>query len=276
MKLVQFFLPGKGKRVGVVRGDRVFDITRAGEGVGSTLELIRQGGTAAGLGKRVEWLARAGRRPGLDYRDLQRPPSRRSPHLLAPIEPPEVWVARAGGGERSAPALFLKATASRCAGPHAGLARRRGSKLTVPHPGVGLVLGSTEVVAFTAYLGLTAQDLLDGPLSLSLAETYDGCCALGPCLVTADEFGGAERLQVRLALQRGGRDELDAAFPSPALAEIPRTVPRLVTQNPCPPGTLLALEAPIPGHPAPTVAAGDRLIVEIQAIGRLTSLLGQE
>lgn len=91
MKLVQFFLPGKGKRVGLVRGERVLDITAPEEGVHSVLDLVEQGKTAAGLVKRVEWLARRIRRKALDWPALQRTPSRRAPHLLIPIDPPEVW-----------------------------------------------------------------------------------------------------------------------------------------------------------------------------------------
>jgi 2-dehydro-3-deoxy-D-arabinonate dehydratase len=91
MKLVQFFLPGKGQRVGLVRGDRVLDITAPEEGVRSVLDLVVQGKTAAGLTKRAEWLARRLRRKALDWPALQRPPSRRAPHLMIPIEPPEVW-----------------------------------------------------------------------------------------------------------------------------------------------------------------------------------------
>ena len=91
MKLVQFFVPGKGKRVVLVRGDRVLDISAPEEGVRSSLDLIEQGKTAAGLVKRAEWLARYLHRKALDWPSLQRIPSRRSPHLLIPIEPPEVW-----------------------------------------------------------------------------------------------------------------------------------------------------------------------------------------
>ena len=79
MRLVQFFLPGKGKRVGLIRGDQVLDITASEEGVSSTLDLVAQGKTAAGFATRAAWLAKRLRRKPLDYQALQRSPSRRAP-----------------------------------------------------------------------------------------------------------------------------------------------------------------------------------------------------
>jgi hypothetical protein len=172
MKLIQFFVPGKGKRVGVLRGDRVLDITRPEEGIASTLDLLQQGKTAAGVRARAEWLPRAVHRGALEYRELQRPPTRRAPHLLVPLDPPEIWAARPGDAPGTR-AVFFKATASRCAGPFGALHGRSDSRRTVPCPGIGLVLSGTgEVLALTAYLGLSAEDLLDHPLALSRAETY--------------------------------------------------------------------------------------------------------
>ncbi|MGE5851396.1 MAG: fumarylacetoacetate hydrolase, partial [Candidatus Methylomirabilota bacterium] len=170
MKLVQFFLPGKGQRVGLVRGDRVLDITAHEEGVRSVLDLVVQGKTAAGLAKRAEWLARRLRRKALDWPALQRPPSRRAPHLMIPIEPPEVWGAGvtykrsakfrdedAGAAtgdakgqkgiydhvyESPRPELFFKATAARCVGPHAAIRVRSDSLLTATEPELAIVLGA--------------------------------------------------------------------------------------------------------------------------------------
>ena len=161
MKLVQFFLPGKGKRVGLVRGDRVLDVTAPEEGVHAVLDLVEQGKTAAGLVKRAEWLSRRLRRKALDWPGLQRTPSRRAAHLLIPIDPPEVWGAgvtykrsaelrdedaAAAKGlkgiydyvyENPRPELFFKATASRCVGPNAPVLVRSDSQLTAAEPGAG-------------------------------------------------------------------------------------------------------------------------------------------
>jgi 2-dehydro-3-deoxy-D-arabinonate dehydratase len=271
MRLVQFFIPGKGTRVGLLRGDSVHDITHVEEGVASTLDLVRQGKTAAGLLKRAEWLARSLRRRALDWRELQRAPSRRVPHALIPLDAPEVWaVRRAGVPSGSRPAAFFKSTASRCVGPGARVTARADSRCTRLRPGLGLILsGQGEVLALTGYLGLSAEDLAEAhPLFLSQAETYDGCCALGPCIVTPDEVEAVPQLQMRLSLLREGGAGASEAFPANPLTELCAAVPWLLKDNACPTGAVLAVEVPMPVA-LPPVEAGDRLELEVQAIGRL-------
>ncbi|HEU4369770.1 MAG TPA: hypothetical protein VFV05_16230, partial [Methylomirabilota bacterium] len=87
MKLCQFFVPGKGKRVGVVAGDTVLDVTAPRSGVASVTELIAACGTAARLESRVRALVRTAR-TRLSWTTLDRAPSPRHPHLLAPLDPP--------------------------------------------------------------------------------------------------------------------------------------------------------------------------------------------
>jgi 2-dehydro-3-deoxy-D-arabinonate dehydratase len=269
MKLVQFFVPGKGKRVGVLRGDRVLDITRAEEGIASTLDLLQQGKTTGGVRTRAEWLLRATRRGALEYRELQRSPTRRAPHLLVPLDPPEVWAARPREA-LAGPAVFFKATASRCAGTFGPLHIRSDSRRTLPCPGVGLVLSGTgEALGLAGYLGLSARDLLDHPLALSRAETYGTCCALGPCLALPDEFQETLRLQMRLSVEGGGAEMWSEAFDSPAVADLPEAARRLLRDNPCPFGTVLAVEVP-PGTAPPALVGAEQVSLEIQGIGRLS------
>jgi 2-dehydro-3-deoxy-D-arabinonate dehydratase len=271
MRLVQFFLPGKGKRVGLLRGDSLFDISHAEEGIGSSLDLLQQGKTAAGLLKRAEWLARTLRRRALDWRELQRPPSRRLPHVLIPVDAPEIWTLRpARGPAGPRPAIFFKATASRCAGPGAPVTARADSRSTRLRAGLGLILSAQgEVLALTGYLGLSADDLaLEHPLFLSQAETYGGCCALGPCLVSLDEVEVADRLQMRLSLLRHGGAGASDAFRAGPLAELRAGVPWLLQDNACPTGTILAVEVGVSAA-LPALESGDRVELEVQAIGRV-------
>ncbi|MEK7838139.1 MAG: hypothetical protein AAB328_09170, partial [candidate division NC10 bacterium] len=90
MKLCQFHVPGKGTRVGVVEGDDVLDITSPKAGAGSVLALIESCGTAAGIERRAREIARRAR-TRIPWGELDRPPSPRRAHLLAPLHPPEVW-----------------------------------------------------------------------------------------------------------------------------------------------------------------------------------------
>jgi 2-dehydro-3-deoxy-D-arabinonate dehydratase len=286
MKLVQYFLPGKGKRVGLIQGDRVLDITSSEEAVLSTLDLVTQGKTAAGMVSRATWLAKRLHRRALEYRELQQAPSRRLPHLVLPIDSPEIWGA-AGGGESGTggaesgarPALFFKGTATRAVGSNAPVAIRHDSRLTVPEAGLAAVLGADgAAVAFTACDDVTARDIALGhPGFLSQAKIYRGSFALGPCLVTPDEFGDPRPLQVRCSILRGHDTIFSEAV---ATVELPRRLAVLAIwlgrDNPVSPGTAIFAEAGIEIPDALAIQVGDRVDVEIQGVGRLSNPVGRK
>jgi len=299
MKLIQFFLPGKGKRVGVIQGDRVLDITSSDENVRCTLDLVSQGKNAQGIVARASWLAKRLHRGGLDWRELQRSPSRRSPHLLVPIDAPEVWGAKdtyaLDGGQASAgrtsdaphkqavgaitaddprPALFFKATAHRVVGPHAPIAIRHDSTLTLPEAGLAVILGAAgAVVAFTACNDVTARDIEQAGLEyLSQARIYRGGCALGPCLVTPDEIDNPCALQVRCSILRAGKAIFSEAANTARLRRpIEALVRWLLRDNPVPAGTVLSTGTGILVPDTAALSNGDQVEIEAQSIGRLSN-----
>jgi 2-dehydro-3-deoxy-D-arabinonate dehydratase len=302
MKLIQFFLPGKGKRVGLVQGDRVLDVTSAEEGVRSTLDLVTQGKTAQGLVTRVTWLARTLHRKGLDWRELLRPPSRRAPHLLIPIEPPEVWgvtesygpaagapPASTGGASGAVPALtpdsadrrpalFFKATAARTVGPGVPIAIRSDSMLTVPEAGLAAILGTDgAVAAFTGGNDVAARDFERGGLEFrSQARIYTGSCALGPCLVTPDEIGDPRGLQIRCSIIRDGQILFSEAANTARLRHpVTETTAWLCRDNPVPAGTVLLTGTGIPVPDSAALADGDLVEIEIEGVGRLSNPVGR-
>ena len=228
MKLCQFFVPGKGKRVGVVEGDTVLDVTAPRAGVGSVLDIIVSGGTAAGVDRLVRALAKRARthRP---WASLDRAPAARQPHLLAPVDAPEVWgagityrrsreyyEAHTGEGGRTKgiydfvyeserPELFFKATASRTVGPNAPIGVRADSTLTAVEPELAVVLGKGgAIVGYTIGNDLSAWDIeRANPLFLPQSKTFDGCFACGPVIVTAGEIGDPHGLELACTIRRG-------------------------------------------------------------------------
>jgi 2-dehydro-3-deoxy-D-arabinonate dehydratase len=297
VKLVQFFVPGQGRRLGVVRGDRVLDITAPEEGVHSALDLIEQGKTASGVLKRAEWLARQVHRKAVDWPALQRPPSRRAPHLLIPLDPPEVWGAGVGcrrsagvrdeeagavAGEGASepvdaharPALSFKATAARCVGPNAPVMIRSDSRLTAVEPELALVMGAGgAIVGFTACHDMSARDIArENPLYLPQATIYRGCCALGPCLVTPDEVGDPYALQVRCSIVRDGSTVFsEAANTSQLPRQLEAMVAWLLRDDAVPAGTVLCAGTGILVPDECALREGDRVEVEVQSIGRLSN-----
>jgi hypothetical protein len=73
MRLCQFFVPGRGKRVGVVEGDAVVDVTSSRNGAGSALELIQAAGTAARLERDLRARVKAAR-TRMSMHELDRAP----------------------------------------------------------------------------------------------------------------------------------------------------------------------------------------------------------
>src|SRR5262249_23364449 len=156
MKLCQFQVAGGARRVGVVDGDAVIDITAPRAGVSSVLDLVVKGRTLAGIERLARQLARAPRRPRHAWAALDRAPRGGGAGLLAPLDPPEVWgagityrrsreyysehdtgQAHRGKGiydyvyEAERPELFYKGSAARSVGPHGAVGLRGDSKLTV-------------------------------------------------------------------------------------------------------------------------------------------------
>jgi 2-dehydro-3-deoxy-D-arabinonate dehydratase len=296
MKLCQFFVPGKGKRVGIVSGDAVLDVTAPRAGVGSVLELITAAGTAAALERRVRALAKAGR-TRVAWATLDRAPSPRQPHLLAPIDAPEIWGAgityrrsreyyeahnthdtgRVKGiydfvYESERPELFFKATASRAAGPNAPIAVRADSTLTASEPELAVVLGrGGQIVAYTIGNDLSAWDIeRANPLFLPQSKVFDGCFAFGPVLVTAGEIGDPHRLELTCTVRRGGRAIYEGRVNTKEMKrQCGELVDWLCRSNTCPPGTVLSTGTGILVPDQHALTGGDVVEITLEGVGTL-------
>jgi 2-dehydro-3-deoxy-D-arabinonate dehydratase len=299
MKLCQFQAPGAGRRVGVVEGDEVVDITVPREGVASVLDLLVQGRTAAGVERLARRLARAGRRPRLAWAMLDRAPSARRLGLLAPLEPPEVW----GAGityRRSAeyysehesghrgrvkgiydyvydserPELFFKATAARCAGPHAPIGLRGDSTLTAVEPELAVVLGvGGRIVGYAVGNDLSAWDIeRENALFLPQSKIFQGSFALGPVIATPASVPDPHALEIRCAIERDGRMIYEGRA---STRDLKRRCEELVEwlgrYNPVPAGTVLSTGTGILVPDEHALRAGDRVTIAIDGIGTLTN-----
>lgn len=203
MRIVQLHDPELGRRVGYVDGDVVYDLTAVDpENAWSSLSLIRAGrGSLAQLV--TELLAEADGR-SWPLTDLQ-VPARSRPHILAPVDAPEVWAAgvtyemsrtarvtesqyQSFYGlvyEAQRPELFLKTSNMlRVAGPNAPIAVRTDSTWSVPEPELSLVIDREgAIIAYTLGNDVSARDIEgENPLYLPQAKIFRGCCALGPAL----------------------------------------------------------------------------------------------
>jgi 2-dehydro-3-deoxy-D-arabinonate dehydratase len=295
MKLCQFHLPGKGKRVGVIEGEQVLDITAPKAGAGSVLSLIEASGTAERLERRAQELARRSR-VRIPWRELDRAPSPRRTYLLAPLDPPEVWGAgityrrsmqyyEAHTGERGRtkgiydyvyeserPELFFKATASRTVGPNAPLGLRGDSRLTAVEAELAVVVGrGGRIVGYTAGNDLSAWDIeRENPLFLPQSKIFDGCFALGPVLATPAEVGDAHSLDLVCRILRRGALRFEGRVNTRELKRrCEELVDWLCRDNPVPLGTVLSTGTGILVPDEHALDDGDLVEIELQKVGTL-------
>jgi 2-dehydro-3-deoxy-D-arabinonate dehydratase len=217
--------------------------------------------------------------------------------LLAPLDPPEVWAAgvtyersrRARveeshvqdvyslvyGAER--PELFLKdAGGRRTVGPSAMIGVRSDGLWTVPEPEVALVIGrGGRILGATAANDVTARDIEGAnPLYLPQAKIFAGACAIGPAVLTPDEW--PERFEIRCTI--AGPDG-DPVWEGETSTEHMRRsfdelVSWLVRENPVPPGSVLLTGTGVVPPDEVALQPGQRVTVAIAGIGTLVNTVG--
>ena len=297
MKLCQFQVAGGARRVGVVDGDAVIDITTPRAGVGSVLDLIVKGRTPAGIERLARQLARASRRPRHAWATLDRAPRGRGPGLLAPLDPPEVWGAGityrrsreyysehdTGQGHRGKgiydyvyeaerPELFYKGSAARSVGPHGAVGVRGDSKLTVVESELAVVIGARgAIVGYTVGNDMSAWDIeRENPLFLPQSKIFQGSFGFGPVIATPASIPDPHALTIHCVIERGGRRLFEGRA---STGDLKRRVGELVDwlgrYNPVPPGSVLSTGTGILVPDEHALAAGDVVTITIDGIGTL-------
>lgn len=291
MKLVQFYLPESGCRIGILDGDEVSDITSPE--VGSTMDLIER---ATSEDVTVEEVASKLDTSGkYSYESLSILPDDSKPHLLIPIHPPEVW----GCGvtyKRSAemrdedttdakgiydyvyfaerPQIFFKATAARCVGPNDYICIRSDSILTAAEPELAYVLGKDEdIIGFTVCNDVSAWDIeRENPLYLPQSKIFYGCCALGPVLAMRSAIGNPYNLNITCKIIRSDEVIFAGEVSSSKMKRIfDELTDFLCRDNPVPIGTVMTTGTGIIIPNDYALAAGDVVEIEIEGIGKLSN-----
>jgi 2-dehydro-3-deoxy-D-arabinonate dehydratase len=213
---------------------------------------------------------------------------------LIPLEPPEVWAfgvtykrsatdreadtgeggdiyARAHAGPR--PETFFKATAWRCVGPAEDIGIRGDSTLTAPEPELAYVVGEDNaIVAYTLANDVSAWDLeRENPLYLPQSKIYSACCALGPCVVTADDVDAAN-VELTMTIKRGGEVAFAGSANTSQLKHPVAYLHEYLTRyNPLPPGSVALTGTGIMTPAGFALREGDEVIVEAEPFGRLVN-----
>ena len=185
---------------------------------------------------------------------------------------PEVY-ARVFRSER--PEVFFKATAERCVGPFEAIGIRADSDWDVPEAELAFVLYRDEIVGYTIGNDVSSRSIEGAnPLYLPQAKIYDRCCAIGPCVVTADEIPDPHRLSVQCQIIREGETIFSAET---STSEMIRTCQELASfvrrHNPLPDGTVVLTGTGLVPPEDVTLLAGDRVKITIEGIGTLENLV---
>ena len=234
---------------------------------------------------------------GLTLKKLDVAPAENVPHLLAPIDSPEVW----GCGvtyKRSAdmrdddseqdiysrvyyadrPEIFFKGTPSRCVGPNGFIGIRSDSTLTATEPELAYVLGANgEIIGYTLCNDVSAWDIeRDNPLYLPQSKVFYGCCALGPMFVTPSEVDDPYNLDMTCTVLRGDEVIYEGSVNTSQINwKFEQLTEFLMRDNPIPFGTIVSTGTGIIVPNDLPLAAGDIVNIEIDGFGTLSNPVKQ-
>jgi len=214
---------------------------------------------------------------------------------LLPIHPPEVWACgctyEASAAFRDAehgtvkgmyaevyrgarPEIFFKGTARVCVGTGQAIGIRPDSKFTAAEPELAVVLGrGGHLEGYTLGNDVSAWDIeRENPLYLPQSKIYDGCCALGPVMVTADEVPDPYKLQMTCTVTRDGREVFSGSVSTERLhRRIETLIDYLMRANRVPTGTVVLTGTGIILPEAAALAAGDVVKIKVPEIGELVN-----
>jgi 2-dehydro-3-deoxy-D-arabinonate dehydratase len=173
--------------------------------------------------------------------------------------------------EAPRPELFFKATPHRVVGPGQKVRIRHDSRWNVPEPELALLVNPQGLIlGFTIGNDMSSRDIEgENPLYLPQAKVYDGCCALGPCVLLASQPLGRET-EIAIEIARGG----EVAFSGKtSLAQMKRGLQELVDwlfrDNSFPNGAYLLTGTGVVPPDTFTLEPGDDIRITIDPIGTL-------
>jgi 2-dehydro-3-deoxy-D-arabinonate dehydratase len=219
--------------------------------------------------------------------------------ILAPMGNQEVWAAGvtyyrsrtarmeesqdAGGADfydkvyaADRPELFFKATSSRVSNPGETVNIRKDSTWDVPEPELTLLISpSGKVQGFTVGNDMSSRSIEgENPLYLPQAKVYQGCAAIGPCILIQEEML-PDTTKISLEILRNGKVEANGETELAQMKRKPQELADwLFRSSTFPIGCLMMTGTGIVPDNF-TLAKGDVVKISIQGIGTLVNSVGK-
>jgi 2-keto-4-pentenoate hydratase/2-oxohepta-3-ene-1,7-dioic acid hydratase in catechol pathway len=275
----------RGERAGIVRGDFVLDAHDALGSDGSSLRELLAAGRLAELAGRTAELA-----------ETEAPATRLAgARLSAPIPDPEKIVCiglnyAEHARERrrdppASPAFFAKFRNALCP-DGATVALPATSEKVDYEAEVAFVVGRRakdasedaaldHIAGYTLLNDLSARDLQYATPQWMPGKVFDGAAPCGPALVTSDEAGPADAIEITLDLNG---ERMQQASTADLIFSIPRLLAHLSSLMTLEPGDIVATGTPsgVGGVREPRVwlRPGDQLVVSSPQLGELRTTIG--
>lgn len=173
--------------------------------------------------------------------------------------------------EAERPELFFKATRNRTVGS-GGLVRiRKDSTWDVPEPELVLLMSSSgKIIGYTIGNDMSSRSIEgENPLYLPQAKSYDGCAALGPCILVAEQPLPKDT-KIELKINRAGQQVFAGDI---EINQIKRGFEELAgylfRECSFPTGALLMTGTGIVPDSSFTLQSGDEIVICVDAIGTL-------
>lgn len=175
--------------------------------------------------------------------------------------------------EAERPELFFKATRNRTVGS-GGLVRiRKDSTWDVPEPELVLLMSSSgKIIGYSIGNDMSSRSIEgENPLYLPQAKTYDGCAALGPCILVAEQPLPKDT-KIELKINRGGQQVFGGEI---EINQIKRGFEELAgflfRECSFAKGALLMTGTGIVPDSSFTLQSGDEIVIHVEAIGTLVN-----
>jgi 2-dehydro-3-deoxy-D-arabinonate dehydratase len=215
--------------------------------------------------------------------------------FLAPVDHQQIWAAgvtykrsqtaRMEESESAAshydkvytadrPELFFKAFPANVGGMGDPVRVRFDSSWSVPEPEFTLVISPEQkIVGYTIGNDMSARDIEgENPLYLPQAKVYNQSCAIGPCILLAEDELDLPNVKIEMAIHRTGEEVFQG---DTDLGQLARTFEDLVSwlyrENDYPTGTMMLTGTGVVPPDNFTLENGDSVTIKVTNIGELTN-----